>query len=547
MKYALIIIAAFLLLQSCSDNNGNSKISVKVAFKQSPLDSVYTRLRPNVQSFKIDNSKTTIIQAANGTELLVPANCFVDGNGNVVGGNVEIEIIEAFSLPDFITSGLATVSGDKLLISNGMMYINAKSGDIPVQINKETPLTVSMPTINSNNRFQMFTGDGSNWTVDSSMTKTDYTIPLPLDLLYPDGNKFFWTCEQNWGDKNEKISYLDTNIVSVTDDKYENTVIATEEFKRRHDLLWAMMERMSYFTNRDYYFDKKDCFDQKFNYDLWKVYYESPNRSFKESDSIAKKMYIEYFNVNKDKIAAFCNDVNEHKRKYYSNWTDTNYYFDFRKISLKDDYMKVLEYFPPSDTKEIKIINDHGVNLNAENAYNQLKEKGIDATEINELLAYNFKKQSLIKVLKKNKESLADKKKLDKMYESTVFSLTTMGWINCDRFFDESSAGKAEMYVSNGSGNSLDFIDCSLVIPDMNVRLSAFPTEGDSYSFTQKDGRYTRLPIGKFAVIVGVSIQHDSLFFGSRKINIQDGLKTELPMQYIGKDALKDSLALALK
>jgi hypothetical protein len=545
-SYLLIAFSFLLLLQSCTDDP-NKKIIIKPAFKQSPLDSVYADLRPKIQTFTIDNKKATIVKAVNGTAILVPANCFVDGNGDMVTGNVKLEIVEAFSLADFIISGLATISGDKMLISNGMIYINATSGDTRLQLSKGAALSVSMPTMNYAGGFQMFTGDGTDWKVDSAMTETDYTMPLPLNLLYPQGNSYLWHCLTSYPNGDDKWAYYDTTVISFTDPKYENTIIATPEFQRRVWQLSIMTMKMSYFVNRDYYFDKADCFDQKDNNDLFKVYYDYPNRSFAVSDSIARKMYIDYFNANEDKIAAFCEEVNKHKREYYTNWTDTNYYFDFRKTSLKDDYMADVKFFPPPNTKEIKHINDHGINLNAANAFDLLKAKGVDEKEINEILTYNFQRDAIIKMLQRQKDARADKEKIAKMYESTLFSVTTMGWINCDRFFDDPSAGKAEMYVSNGSGTDLKFIDCSLVIPEMNVRLSAYEDQPGRYSFTQKDGRYIKLPIGKAAVIVGVAVQHDSLFFASQKITIKDGYAVSLPMHYTNSKALNDSLKIALK
>lgn len=544
--YSCIAITFLLLLQSCADDP-NKKIPVKTIFKQSGMDTVYGSLRPKIQTFNIDNNKAIAIKAANGTEILVPANCFVNGNGEMVTGNINIELVEAFSLQDFITSGLATVSGDKMLLSNGMMYINAASGDIKLQLGKGAALSVLMPTMNQAAGFQMFTGDGTNWKVDSSMMETDYTIPLPLNLLYPKGNSYLWHCLGSYENGQDRWAYYDTTVISFTNPQYENTIIATQEFQYRVWTLASMTESMSYFVNSDYYFDKVDCFGEKDNLDLFKVYFNNPKRSFRESDSIAVKLYIDYFNANEKKMEAFCNEVNEHKRKYYSNWTDTNYYFDFRKVSMKDDYMAVLKYFPPKNTKEIKLINDHGVNLNAANAYDLLKEKEVEAKEISELLTYNFQRQAMINILQREKEAGADKEKIDKIYNSTLFSVTTMGWINCDRFYDDPKAGKAEMLVSNGSGVNLKFIDCSLVIPDMNVRLSAYEVKPGQYSFTKKDGPYIKLPIGKAAVIVGVSLQHDSLFFGSQKVEIRDGYAVNLQMKYINSNALNDSLKIALK
>ena len=79
----------------------------------------------------------------------------------------------------------------------------------------------------------------------------------------------------------------------------------------------------------------------------------------------------------------------------------------------------------------------------------------------------------------------------------------------------------------------------------MNVRLSAYQDQQGKYSFTQKNGQYIKLPIGKQAVIVGVSMRHDSAFFASSKIVIKDGIRVNLPLTYTKN--LNDSLQVALK
>ena len=245
MKQLLYILTGYLfLLQSCS-SSGGKQIPIAAAFKQGPMDSAFSKLRPQVQHFNIDNNTANTIKTKNGTEILIPAGCFINSNGETVKEVVQVEVIEAFSLKDFISSGLATVSDGKLLLSNGMMYINAKAAGEQLQIDKSLPVSVSMPTMNANNGFQMFTGDGTSWTVDSSMTEIDYSITLPLDLLYPEGNNYIWHCFGSWPDGEDRYGYYDTNIISFNNPKYENTIIATPEFQRRVFPLLSMTSRMS--------------------------------------------------------------------------------------------------------------------------------------------------------------------------------------------------------------------------------------------------------------------------------------------------------------
>lgn len=542
-KTLLPAAAICALFFSCANHKNRVIAASEPAFRTTALDSAYSTIRPAIQRFAIDNRKATTVKAARGTEVLIPAGCLETSDGEKVQ-DVQLEIVEAFSLRDFVTSGLTTLSGDRLLVSNGMLYINARSGSEVLRLARGMSLTVSMPTMTNYRGFQLFSGKGGDWIVDSAMTASDYAIPLPLDLLYPYGNDVFTTEIRETDGKVEEHYYLDTAILNVTAHKYENTVIATEEFQLRFGFLWAMMNSMSYFCDSDYFYEKGEYWRQShFNYDIWRVYFDHPTRSFRASDSIAKRLYADYIEANRDKIADFCERVNAYRK---ANYSDTSTYFDFRTKSLDESLREPLKYFPRGD-KELEIVDNHGVDPSAPDAFAQLQAKGIDIGEINRIMTYNFKRASKLAELRRAKEAIASQKAVATLYESTVFSVNRMGWINCDRFYDDPAAGKAAIVVSNSSGRQLDYIDCSLVVPGINARLTAYPAGADRWSFTKKDGRYTRLPIGRKAVITGVALQHDSLFFASKKITITDSLLVDLPMRYIARGELQDSLSAALE
>jgi hypothetical protein len=543
----LMFSALMIMLASCSNKSNRNKLTVLSPFNASPADSAYAALRPTVQSFTVDNSRTNTLKAANGTEIFLPVGCFVQANGKPVMGNVQVEMVEVAALSDFISAGLATVAGDKMLMSRGMLYINAKAGGEQLQIDSTSPLRVSMPLMQGGGGYQMFTADSTGWQVDSTMLKADYAIPLPLNLLYPEGNKFFYKCITGLGDRDERYHYMDTNIVSVTNPMYENTLIATTEFKWRSDWLRAMTDQMSYLINGDKVLASDQCENQVFNYDLFKVYYENPTKTFRELDSVVKQKYLAYYAANKDKLLAYFDAINVKARKYFYQWTDTNYYYDFRKQSFEEIYMNPVRDFPPKSTREMRLVNNHGVDLNAPDAYEQLKAKGITTSEINQLLDYQFHKRALIKIWQGIRHQQVNQKKLSKFYESTIFTVGKLGWINCDIFYDDPTAGKADIYVSNKSNVQLDYMDCSLVIPELNVRLSGHLDKPGTYTFTQPGGRYIKLPIGVKAVIVGLACQHDSLFFASEKITIKDGLTVDLSMAPLSKNGLKVALEGILK
>lgn len=543
---SILLLVIPLMLFSCIGNKPEAEFKRPV-FKETPVANAYATIRPSMQKFEIDNNQTTRIVADKKTEILIPKDCFVDNHGNPVKGSIEMEVVEVFALADFITAGLATLSDDKLLISNGMLYLDAKSASgNSLQIKDGAAISVSMPTMKDNNGFQMFTGDGTNWTVDSSMLEADYLIPLPLDLLYPYGNQDFAYHWFYFGDEHG-VLYYDTTIVSFTNSKFENTIIATEEFSNRHFLLLHLMSKMSILIQEDYLLDKVDDRLEEWNYEIWKIYYENSDQPLYVLDSLAKQHYFEYFAKNKSKLIALTDKVNLYKQEYYDyHGLESHDYFDFNNQTIDEWFLRPLNHFPDSTRKELKLIDDYGVDLNAADAYAELKALDVSLNEIDDILKYHFKRQSLIKQLQREKQAIADKETLSKIYATTVFSLKKLGWINCDFFYNDSKADKAEIFLANSSERQLDFIDFSLVISDLNVRLMSFQRENDLYSFTKEDGPYTKLPIGKEAIVIGVAVQNDSVFYASQSIKISDGLNLDFKMEYIPTEVLKDSLELVL-
>ncbi len=560
-RILLIVVTLTVILVACSDKDSRNKLALLSPFKPSPTDSAYAPLRPSVQSFTIDNSRANTLKAVNGTEVLLPAGCFVQANGQAVKGKVQLEMVEVATLSDFMSAGLATVAGDKMLMSRGMLYINAKADGAQLQIDSTRPLSVSMPLMQGGGEggYQMFTADSTGWRVDSTMMKTAYNFTVPLKLLYPQGNKFFYHCLEDYGGKNEKYHYMDTNMVTVTNPRFENTNIATYEFKRRHYWLYNMSYAMSYLMDRKNLLQFNSCVERSFNYTLYREYFDHPRRPFKITDSIVKQQYIAYFKSNKEKILQLMDEVNIAARKHFFQWTDSNYYFDFRKMSFEQYYMYNLNHHSSWgsdgstdtinlwDTPAIIFLDDYGVDLNATDAFEQLQRKKLPVATINEVLTAHFNRKVFMQLLQRQQEIAAKVEATTKFYENTIFTVGKLGWINCDQFYDDPKAGKADIYVSNISNQQLDYIDCSLVIPELNVRLSGHLDKPGTYTFTQPGGRYIKLPIGQKAVIVGVAYQHDSLFFASQKITIKDGLTIGLPMAAISKSSLKGSLEAALK
>ena len=531
MRYTLLFVFLLASFFSCQTNLPNPEITDRVIFKESPLDSVYSILRPEIQEFTINTNQPNKVVAKKGTEIFIPENCFVDEFGKSVLGKVEVTVTEVFELEDFITSGLATMSDGQLLISNGMMNIDAMSDGKRIGIKAGKEISISMPTQKDNTDFQMFVGDGQNWTIDSDEIGKDYLIPLPLELLYPYGDRIFYYLES----PGYLDSLLKSNGISIKDKKNENTIIATEEFYHRTNVLFWMADRMSILKNKNLYLGQGDFSDWYIDFDIVKMYFDNPNESIEILDELAKQIYVQFYDDNEKELNVYFKKYNEFYKTLSSSWGE-------RPELNKERFMSILDEFPKGDKGKVKIIDNYDVDLNSENAANELKQKGIASKEIDDILSYHFKRKKIIEKLEKRIKVRAEGHAFQE-FTSTIFTAKKLGWINCDRFYNDPNAKESNIMVSNSSSNNLETIEFSLVLPNLNARIIGMKNNIGKYSFTGNRKPYTKLPVGEKAIVIGTSIQDGSIFFASKEIEIQEELSLTVDLKPVTKEELKESFA----
>ena len=107
------------------------------------------------------------ITAKEGTILKVPANTFVDRDGNPVKGSVTLVVDEFLDLGQALANGLTTFSGGRRLETGGMMQIQAldESGN-QLKLAEGKEITLKIPTQDLKNGMQMFTGKRANGSLD---------------------------------------------------------------------------------------------------------------------------------------------------------------------------------------------------------------------------------------------------------------------------------------------------------------------------------------------------------------------------------------------
>lgn len=136
------------------------------------------------QLFEIDNARDTVVETDKGIVMAVPANCFLDKSGKAVTGPVQLELREALDAADIMKAGLSTMSGDKLLETGGMFYINARQDGEQLKFNTGKSILTEVPTDKVKPGMQVFDGkrqpDGS---IDWVQPKPLETFLVPVDIL----------------------------------------------------------------------------------------------------------------------------------------------------------------------------------------------------------------------------------------------------------------------------------------------------------------------------------------------------------------------------
>ena len=113
------------------------------------------------QSFTVQASSGAFIQGTKGTQVIIAPNAFMDQNGQMVTGQVTVELVEALDVSDMLWLNKQTVGMDngvpKPLVSGGQFYLNATQAGqqlalVPGMTN------VSIPSANPDPAMELFSG-----------------------------------------------------------------------------------------------------------------------------------------------------------------------------------------------------------------------------------------------------------------------------------------------------------------------------------------------------------------------------------------------------
>ncbi len=137
------------------------------------VEDFYKSIATTPQLFCIDNTKDTAIVARQGTIIYIKAHT-IELADKCASSCITVEVKEALDKADIVRENLTTVSGDKILVSQSMVYVGFKCGNQSLSLLPDKNYVIMAPTNEPEKGSQVF-----------------YGVPAPLP------GHFEWTRDEN--------------------------------------------------------------------------------------------------------------------------------------------------------------------------------------------------------------------------------------------------------------------------------------------------------------------------------------------------------------
>jgi hypothetical protein len=475
----ILILTGFLACNSTKDKKAITIEDRKVSPGGS-LSVLVDSLRPSTQTFVIKGDRDTLLVGQKGTILTIPKNTFVNSQG-LAPASITISLVEVNNISGIIGSNLQTTSGDNILQTGGMFFIDAKEGNKSLGIAKDKSIYVEVKSGFNDPNMKVFEGKFDrigkiDWTVTGKLAND--LIPIPLSLM-------------NWHKCDFECGFSKGQTDSLSDPKYENSFIATREFEDRcYGMIYASCPQMQGLSSK-----------------LLELYTGNIDKPLFYSDSLVVDYLATHF---KDNIDTF--------RKFEFDDTGWITYMFQLFTQYKSQHLT-------------NTINFDKLGITERTTIEELIARGHSETESAKYLA-------LFKVRNQVEKERKAEKQVSRL-ATYSFAITKLGWVNVDRFLDEKYTDVSTFLVNVQSKDTLDHISISLAIPAYNVAVFSIHKEGNLYSFTKKDDGYKKLPVGEDAIIVGFSYKENKPYYGMQKIKITNDGQINLTLSETTEKAIK--------
>jgi hypothetical protein len=435
----------------------------------------YQQLEKKADEFSIKTNRDTIIYCTEGTTLSIPANSFETASGVGINGAIRLSVKEFYALSDIIGNKLTTVSNGKPLASGGMLNITANINGESVNLKPGAAIQLNMPTKLFDPSMQLFTGQeipgGTGTQNPLSAINTAAFSTEQTTDILNSGNNAFFVMQNG-------INWMEAG--------QQQTFI-----KDKRKMITLLNLTDNPFSISPYRNNTKTL--GKFS-----IPYNCP-LSIDEVKGELEKKYGDYY----DRIKI----VRQHKSIFrsakkekalgvpFNDWYNTHTVGDSISVPLK--YAVRMRMI----TREDSIRYEEQYRLQYEAAM-------------------------------KRKEDYHQYLEIREKYS---FSISNLGWINCDRFINYPLSRITEFAVQTGEGFDSDFMNATVILKKQNAALAGHWENGTIY--------FAKLPLGEEVNIVCVGAKAGKMYGCVQSMVVERKKIPVLQLEEITPDEFRQRLS----
>lgn len=407
------------------------------AFKSetSAVTNAFLKSKKNITRINLDNSKSQKVYGKKGTCLYLPENIFVNSKGEIPKGKIKLELEECYDVSEMIMAKLSTTSNRKMLETAGMIHLKAYSGKEELMLREDAAYNIYFPkNKNTKDDFHLFYGEFDereiiNWELaENEEPIEEYEDEVEVSEEY--GSSDEWNYEDE--------------MFSDSDEYFE------PELKPRTSWL---AEGESCFIHISKSNLREGTKIREMDFFNWPL----------QNGQTMNQWFVANFNPDLTMLEEFCvlgyrSGINF---KMDNTGRIVSYYIAKASVSEHDrNLANFMMTMPPLDLTKLmpSYTDDHACMLTF--ASRQGTEQ--------QTFVQQFKKD-----LKKNEDGTIASTEAASL-DYYIYSSTELGWINCDRFVNETE----ELVTVSIHTNDAENCAVSMVFEDINSILKGVAEDG---------------------------------------------------------------------
>ena len=168
-------------------------------------------------------------------------------------------------------------------------------------------------------------------------------------------------------------------------------------------------------------------------------------------------------------------------------------------------------------------IDYPGIDYDHPDVREHLAKIGLSPKEVEQTIATYLRQQELIR---REKNELAGQKLL-----FNSFSIAQLGWINCDRFYDDPQAEPVQLIVSLEGVDESIATSVSLIFNQRNLVLNGDKLSDGRFSLTRREEPYTKLPVGESVTLLALGMNDGKSYLAKKEMILPKEAEVQLSLE----------------